>query len=250
MSQNLPHTETKGKIASKSLIISVHIPKTGGTAFSEVLKTIAQEVFYMDYGSQIFSPTAVYRRGQLADQPFDSLADGELLAGRSVIHGHFRILKYLKRFPEASYVTWLRDPVERIASHYFFWQRSAHKHGFMNDPLCNRVITGKMSLVEFAELDAVRNRQYEFLKPVGPDYCDFIGITEDYERSVRLFQKLFCPELVITTQLQNQNPDRQKGFYKLERGVREKILQANDLDVRTYLQGLHRFRVLCDEMGV
>ena len=41
------------------------------------------------------------------------------------IHGHFLPVKYriaLARRP-AHYVTWLRDPVERIASHYAFWRR-------------------------------------------------------------------------------------------------------------------------------
>jgi len=240
----------KGTLENKRLIISVHIPKTGGTAFVEILKAIAEEILYLDYGSQVFSPTAVYRRGQLVQEAFESITDLELLTGRSVIHGHFRIFKYLEKFPNASYVTWLRDPVERIASHYFYWQRAAHEYGFMDDPLCNRVISENMSLLEFAELEAVRNRQYHFLAPVGPKYCDFVGITEEYDRSVGLFRKLFCPEIEITPQFQNKNPDRPGSSYKLDTGVLERIRQLNALDVKTYREGLHRFRTLCDEVGV
>ena len=72
---------------------------------------------------------------------------------------------------------------------------------------------------------------------MGVEYCDFIGITEEYDRSVRLFQKLFCPEIDIVPQLQNKNPDRPGSFYKLETGLRERILQLNELNVKTYREG-------------
>jgi len=235
---------------SKKLIISVHIPKTGGTTFLEVLKEAAQEILYLDYGSQVFSPSAVYRHGKRVEESFESITNLESLPGRSVVHGHFRTGKYLPKFPNASYVTWLRDPVERLASHYYFWQRAAHDHGFMDNPLCNRVISQKMSLVEFAELEEARNVQHRFLAPVGVKYFDFIGITEEYSRSIALFQKLICPEINITPQLQNRNPNRRHGFYKLEPGIRERILELNKLDSDMYLEGLHRFRTLCDELGV
>jgi hypothetical protein len=55
---SLPGSGTKGKFKNKKLIVSIHIPKTGGTTFLEILKAIAQEVLYLDYGNQIFSPTA------------------------------------------------------------------------------------------------------------------------------------------------------------------------------------------------
>jgi hypothetical protein len=241
--------ERSGRFEDKKLIISVHIPKTGGTAFSEIIKLIANRILYLDYGNDIFSATALYRCGQQIEEPFESITE-ELLLGRSAIHGHFHIRKYLERFPRASYITWLRDPVERLASHYFFWQREPYERGFMTDPLCNRVISENMSFLEFAELDEVRNRQHLFLKPVGPGYCDFVGITEEYDRSIKLFQRLFCPEIDITPQLQNQNPDRPAGGYNIESGVREKILALNELDLKTYQGGLDRFRMLCDKVGI
>ena len=244
-----PCAERRGRLEHKKLIISVHIPKTGGTTFLEILKAIAEEVLYLDYGNQIFSPDAVYRRGQKVQEPFESITDLELLPGRSVIHGHFHIRKYLGKFPNASYISWLRDPIERVVSHYFFWRRAA-EHGFTADPLCNKVISEKMSLMEFAEWERARNVQHRFLAPVGVEHCDFIGIAEEYDRSIKLFQKLFCPEADITLEARNKNPERPRAFYKLEAGAREKILQLNELDVKTYFEGLYRFRSLCDEVGI
>jgi hypothetical protein len=240
------------KFESQKLIISIHIPKTGGAAFLEILRPMATEIFYLDYGNQVFSPTALYRHGHKVDDAFESFADLERLPGRSVIHGHFRIGKYLERFPNASYIAWLRDPVERIASHYFFWQRDAIKHRFTEDPLCNKVMSEKLSLLEFAELERLRNVQHRFLSPTGVNGCDFVGITEEYDRSIKLFQKLFCPDMDLTPRIRNKNrnPERPTGGYDLEDSVRANILALNELDVETYKEGLHRFRMLCHEVGV
>lgn len=241
-----PWREGRGRLENKKLIISIHIPKTGGTTFSEILKTIAEEIFYLDYGNQVFSPTALYRHGQLVQEPFESVTDLELLPGRSVIHGHFRIGKYLKKFPKASYVTWLRDPVERIASQYFYWQRTP----LMDDPLCNKVITEKMTLEEFARWEVARNVQRRFLSPTGVESFAFIGITEEYERSLELFRRLICPDVQTSPTMQNYNPDRPAKFYDLEPGLREKILKLNELDAYTYVDGIRRFRCLCDQVGL
>lgn len=235
---------------AKKLVISVHIPKTGGSSFLELLKLIAEEVFYLDYGSGSFAPTALYLRGRRIEQTFESIKDVESLPGRSVIHGHFRIGRYLERFPHASYVTWLRDPVERIASHYFFWQREAYTSGLMADPLCNKVITEKMTLLQFAEWETARNRQTLFLQPTGPAHCDFIGITEEYDRSVELFQRLFCPQINLVAQVERRNPERVGSTYELDPHVRARILELNEMDTATYREGRERFHRLCDAVGI
>jgi hypothetical protein len=66
---------TISRIKDKKLVISVHIPKTGGTSFVDLLKTVAEEVLYLDYGNDVFAATAVYRRGQRVEQTFESIKD-------------------------------------------------------------------------------------------------------------------------------------------------------------------------------
>jgi hypothetical protein len=231
--------------AEAKLIVSIHIPKTGGATFLDILRGAAQEVLYMDYGQGI-APTSLYRRGKLVSEPFESITDIESLPGRSVIHGHFYFCKYANQFPRAAYVTWLRDPVERLASHYFFWQRTP----FIQDPLCNQVISEKMTLVDFAHLDIARNVQHRFLSPGGVRNFDFVGITEEYDRSLELFRRLIFPELAIVAKTQNANPARQRRFYDLKPGARERILALNELDCATYVDGMHRFRQLCEQVGI
>jgi Sulfotransferase family len=240
-----PSVESSGGSENKKLIISIHIPKTGGTTFLEFLKAGVQEVLYLDWGPGSKDNRLYRHRKRLAAQ-FESITDLESLSGRSVIHGHFKAGKYLPKFPKAIYVTWLRDPVERVASHYFFWQRRP----FMDDALCNKVITEKMTLEEFARLEAIRNVQHRFLSPLGVEGFAFIGITEEYERSLELFRRLIYPDIQFDPMMRNYNPDRPRKFYDLELGVRERILKLNDLDAYTYLDGIHRFRRMCDQVGL
>ncbi len=231
---------------NKNLIISIHIPKTGGTTFIEVLRRCAEEVLYLDYGPE-GPATALFRRGKRLRAPFESIIeDLELLPGRSVIHGHFKAKKYSDRLPNAIYATWLRDPVERIISNYLYWQR----WHFPGNERWEQVTAQNMSLEQFAQLDFARDLQQAFLSPFTVEEFDFIGITEEYGRSLELFRRLFCPETQLDATTQNDNPNRQGMFYDLDRDVRKKIRLLNERDVHTYVDGVRRFRCLCEQVGL
>ncbi|HEY7002114.1 MAG TPA: sulfotransferase family 2 domain-containing protein [Candidatus Udaeobacter sp.] len=239
--------ETGARLSNKNLIISIHIPKTGGTTFVEALRKCAQEVFYLDYGAEPLAPTALFRRGELMTAPFESIiSDLELLPGRSVIHGHFPVKKYRDLFPNAVYVTWLRDPVERVISNYLYWQRS----DIPGDRRWEQVTTHNMSLEQFAELEFARNLQEAFLSSLAVEQFDFIGITEEFDRSLELFRRLFCPDIRLDATIQNDNPNRRGKFYDMDSEVRKKIRLLNERDVHLYVDGVRRFRYLCDQVGL
>jgi hypothetical protein len=109
----------------------------------------------------------------------------------------------------------------------------------MSDPLCNKGLTENLSLVEFAKLDTVRNKQWAHLRPASHRHRVFVGITEEYDRSLRLFQDLLCPDLEAAPQLKNQNPDRPGGLCSLAPGEREQILKFNQLDAMVCIEGIH-----------
>jgi len=231
---------------NENLIISIHVPKTGGTSFVDVLKACAQEVFYLDYGLGPLAPTALFRRGKPITAPFDSIiSDLDSLPGRSVIHGHFPSKEYVGRFANAVYVTGLTDPVERVASNYFYWQRT-HIPG---DARWEQVSGQKMSLEQFAQLEFARNLQQAFLFPLAVEQFDFIGITEEYDRSLELFRRLFCPHASFDAMVRNRNPNRRGEFYDVDPQLRTKILELNERDIRLYSDGVRRFRYLCGQVG-
>jgi len=232
---------------NKNLIISIHISKTGGTTFLDVLRGCAEEVLYLDYDYEGPSPNALFRRGKkLTASPESVINDIGSFPGRSVIHGHFQAKKYNDKFPNAAYVTWLRDPVERIISHYLYWQRSR----IPGEPLWEQFTTQQTSLEQFAQLKFVRNLQHNYLIPLAVEQFDFIGITEEYDRSLELFRRLFCPGAQFDLTVRNENPNRQGKFYDLDPELRKKILQHNERDASIYLDGVRRFRALCEQVGL
>ena len=233
---------------NQKLIISIHIPKTGGTTFVDVLRKCAEEVLYLDYSHEVgLGSTALFRRGKRLKAPFESVVDDlESLQGRSVIHGHFAPKKYSGRFPNAIYVTWLRDPVERVVSHYFYWQRSY----LPGDARWEQVAMQKMSLEQFAQLDFARDVYSRWFSPLGVERFDFVGIMEEYDRSLEMFRRLICPEIQLDSTLRNQNPNRGGNFYDLGPELRRKILELNQRDAYVYLDGVRRFRSLCAQVGL
>jgi hypothetical protein len=205
-------------------------------------------VFYLDYDLGGSASTTLFHRGKPLTTPFESIASHlGSLPGRSIIHGHFTAAKYVCRFPNAVYVTWLRDPVERVASNYFYWQR-VH---LPNDPLWEQVVGQKLDLEQFAQLPFARDVQYKHLAPLEVERFDFVGITEEYDRGLELFRRLICPDARFdAVAVCNSNPNRSRKFYDLDPELRKKILKLNERDVHVYVDGVRRFRDLCEQVGL
>lgn len=127
-----------------------------------------------------------------------------------------------------------------------YWQRSR----VPGEPLWERFTAEQTSLEQFAQLDFVRNLQQKYLIPLAVEEFDFIGITEEYDRSLELFRRLFCPEAQFDATVRNENPNRQGKFYDVDPELRKKILQCNERDASTYLDGVRRFHHLCEQMGI
>ena len=95
------------------------------------------------------------------------------------IHGHFLPLKYLLlgSKKKVKFITWMRDPVERLASHYHFWKRSDDSD---NAPaLHRRIIEEGWSFERFCFSNELRNLYSQFLWGFPFNRFDFVGITKD-----------------------------------------------------------------------
>jgi len=160
----------------------------------------------------------------------------------SFIHGHFLASKYEKRFPGARFIVWFRDPVERLLSHYYFWLREPD----MDNATCRRMILEKMSLLGFAALKEMRNVHSRFLSGKDLDTFDFIGITEEYTRSLQLFKKIFFPCVDIDFSIRNENPNRKGTSYEVDENTRHTIARYNQVDLDLYKRARKRFECLCE----
>lgn len=213
------------------LIVSVHIPKTGGVSFREVLAELAGGHLVLDYDDRPLSPRPRWRALR------ERLRRPQLPPGTRVVHGHFVAGKYGRSHPEARFVSWLRDPVERLASHYHYWQREPDP----KNATCRRMLEERLDLPGFAALPEMRDVHARFLAGVPLERFGFVGITEAFDEGMELFRRLFCPERSIAVSKRNANPARPGERYELEPGVRERIAALNRADLDLYARARARY---------
>jgi hypothetical protein len=203
------------------MIVSVHVPKCAGTSFRNILDTIFGDRIWHNYG-------AIFTRGQ-------AVAD-VIPVGTRAIHGHFIADAFDDLLPKRRLITWVRDPVERVVSNYHHCLRSPD----MRDDCCRLVHEQKLGLLEFADLDWMKNLSTRYLagKPVA-DFA-FVGIAEHFEESMEAFSGNLGFRRVLGVPRLNVNPKRREPAYTLSREERSFIVERNGADLAWYEQACQR----------
>lgn len=129
-------------------LISVHVPKAGGTSIGRALENAFGGGFLRDY---LDDPARPLSPRQL--DPIRYVARQEPLPnGVSCVHGHFHPGKY-KVDADNILFTMLRHPVDNIISIYFFWKGFAPERHTLHE----YVIKHKLTLLEMAQLPILRD---------------------------------------------------------------------------------------------
>lgn len=151
------------------------------------------------------------------------------------IHGHFLPLKYLL-LRDTKFVTWMRNPIERLASHYFYWLRNYNPQ---NVPLLHRkVIEEEWSLERFCLGPELRNFYTQFLWAFPFRRFDFIEITEHYKTEIEYFSNKFLGT-TLQTHSKNINPKNDNTTYFKDKNLRAKVEQYHSKDVSLYKRALN-----------
>lgn len=206
-------------------LISIHIPKTAGTSFRNILKSV--------YGEKNVVRFDISMRGvvRLNEKPYSDKS----LPEAKVIHGHFsyRALQDGYGIPEGSkIITWLRDPVQRVASNYYYLE--SRLIDILQEEKHDLHILEKMqrSLTEFARAEINRNRMSKFLNGVALKDLDFIGIQEQFETDLPLLAaKLGWP---VVPEVLYHNVTAEREMRQLPDDVASEIRALNAEDVRLY----------------
>lgn len=225
------------------MLISVHLPKTAGTSFERSLRR--------HFGAQL--------QRRYADKPLhhhplrrNLRAAREGLCGRhreeaspACIHGHFLPLSYrhLAHRADVRFVTWLREPIDRLLSHYHYWRRAADSDARdtlqdpMQDKVQRRMREENWSFEQFAQRRELRNVYRAFLWGFPVERFDFIGITEHYASDLREFGQRFLDRDLRPAE-ENRNPAHRAGAagegYSIDRGLRERLERVHARDLSLY----------------
>ena len=220
----------------QDVVISVHIPKTGGTSFRRILQDTFNGEVVEDYDW--------LERPAVLSGPALSGSDDDIrnaLCNVRCIHGHFPAQKY-KRLHEVEgirpiFITWLRDPVERAVSAYYFLRSNPTDQSIDEMPPWEHAAK-TMDAEEFlTKTKYGENRQFAQLRNMPIEEFAFVGCTEAYDASIEIFTKLFRPDGKIPEiPTERRNPDRKGSRYELTPRIRKALVDMNARD-----DALHRY---------
>jgi len=134
------------------------------------------------------------------------------------------------------YVTWMRDPVERLASHYAYWLRDYQQDSI--GKLQRRVIEERWSLERFCLGPELKNMYSKFIWGFPLSRFHFIGITEFYDTDMEYFSDKFLG-VNLPARKENVNPTREKAFYVEDMSLRREIEMYHADDMLIYRRALH-----------
>ncbi len=149
------------------------------------------------------------------------------------VHGHFLVVKWLllARKRPTRFVTWLRDPVERLASHYHYWRRSYAPETAL--PLHRRVVEEDWTFERFALGAELRNLASELLWRLPRRRLAWIGLTETYDEDHADFcRRILGIERPATSE--NVNPEATAQRYVENAALRQRIATFHQRDVELF----------------
>lgn len=219
-------------------IIFLHIPKAAGATLQSIISRHYKnsQVFYYDFPESInefksFSPKT---KQQI-----------KLITG----HLYFGFHQYC--LPPYTYITMLRNPVNRVISHYYYARRTPNHY------LYQKIKSGNLSLKDYLKSNILElnNGQVRFLsgqngfenhvefgkctremldeaKQRLTTYFSFIGITERFNESIISLQEAFGFNNCFYYQ---KNVTKQKlAKSAVDKEILDAIVEINKLDIELY----------------
>ncbi|RMF03184.1 MAG: hypothetical protein D6772_02465 [Bacteroidetes bacterium] len=228
---NFLKSSPKQPIEESLELVSLHIPKTAGTSFRNTL--------YSEYGRKSVLRVDVRIRKEPIIEIEQKLIDPSsprLPDGIRVVHGHFRVVDLHRHFPVTKglpMITWLRDPVERVLSNYYYLSKRLREEVGNNAQALSLIKRLERSLIEYARRRPNRNRMTQFLEGTKLEDYLFVGIQEHYSEDIKALSQLMGWKTAKEYNFNASKKDR-----NIDPAILEEIKALNSEDVALYEAGL------------
>ena len=220
-------------------LLSLHVPKCGGSALGTALRNVYSDALLEDYADRPgdpaspmnMDPDGFYARTR------DSLP--ALLRGKRAVHGHFHPKKY-QPLRATFRMAIIREPIARLVSHYHYWKTSPRHGHCLHDYFLER----DLDLEAFARLPLIR-RFYTgvFFAGMTLNDFDFIGQQEDLSKAVaRLAQSIGRP-LQLGVEKKRDTPEYNRAIAEIgyDSALRDRLASLLADDIRFYDSVRHRW---------
>ncbi len=226
------------------MFISIHIPKTAGTALSYIFDYGSGRRILYDYKDDYSNATMDDLAWWTTHKPF-------IERQFDFIHGHFFYRKYADLFPDGIFLACLRHPVERIISQFNHVYFEANP----NDRQYRAITEDKLTVVDFATFDGVRDAQARHLEGRDISDYDFVFISESLDESLRAFQDryrfgrqdAYMPGTAANGKVPKMNVRTQK--LEVTQAMRQQIFNIAAEDIDLYIRGCERAKQLRRDTG-
>ena len=154
-----------------------------------------------------------------------------------MVHGHINprtLNRYFELDDNVKIITWLRDPVERIISDYYYLRQIIDQN-YNFDPYNPKILDRMIkSLIEFARMNKEQNRMSKILGNINLEDLYFVGTTENIERDLKHLTQLLNWDSYT---LVSENKTKNKST-NIHQEVIEEIRFLNMKDVELYNKAL------------
>lgn len=225
-------------------IIFLHLPKTAGTTLVKIIQRQYKEGVFSINGANMQA------LDEFKDLPITQRENIKIL----ITHRGFGLHQYLS--PSSQYITIMRDPVDRIISHYYFVLRQPEHY------LYNTVTSHNMSLKDYVrsgistELDNGQTRLLAGIDHTVPfrqcstetletakenlqKYFVAVGLTERFDETLLLLKRTLGWKNIFYIK-ENVNESR-PGIKDVNEDTIKVIEKHNELDIQLYQYVTQKF---------
>jgi len=234
------------------MIFFIHIPKTGGSTLSSIIlkNFLSAEVYHTDNGLATkvikeVSSLPQYRKNNL-----------KLVWG----HMQFGVHQAFPAEPDIKYFTFLRNPIDRIVSHYYYVKSNPDHYLYKKMQKDNMSIEDYVSSGISAELSngqvrLLASEKYSdlLIHKYGSNntealenainniekYSILIGIQEYFDESLRWISESFK---WTNVEYSKKNVGQYKSLTELPEKTISIIKEFNQLDIKLYNYALEHFQ--------
>jgi hypothetical protein len=196
------------------MLALAHIPKTAGTSLLKALQRAYPGEMITDYLVMDRVPRSAIQ------VKYDAIVRRVRQPRAKVVFGHFSLGKY--RWIAGQFGAVFRDPIDRVMSHYFYTEGT-------DDP------------VQFGNRFAGIYDQY--LGGIPTDRLTYVGVTEEFNLSCRLYAAIFGRELILRHDRKGDGINYREWLR--ERGALDSVEQTQRANQVIYDSVRKRFDALC-----